>query len=101
LRLWDATTQAAVRQATLPHPVISLSFHPDGKKLAAAAGTMLYIWDFENNLPPQVGAPCTHSHTNTHKKKRGGVQEEAGHEDLNDLACVSLIPFLSGGGVRP
>jgi hypothetical protein len=35
--------------------VISLSFHPGGRKLAAAAGTMLYIWDFENDLPPQVG----------------------------------------------
>mmetsp|Transcript_93808 Transcript_93808/g.268556 ORF Transcript_93808/g.268556 Transcript_93808/m.268556 type:complete len:279 (+) Transcript_93808:589-1425(+) len=46
LRIWDARTQAAVNQATLPHPVISLSFHPDGEKLAAAAGTKLYIWDF-------------------------------------------------------
>jgi hypothetical protein len=46
--------QVAVRCATLPHPVISLSFHPDGTRLAAAAGTMLYMWDFTKDLPPQV-----------------------------------------------
>ena len=43
-----------MRVATLSNPVISLSFHPDGGKLAAAAGTSLYIWDFENDLDPQV-----------------------------------------------
>jgi len=52
--LWDAEKQVAVRQATLPHPVISLSFHPTAGKLAAAAGTMLYLWDFENDLEPKV-----------------------------------------------
>ena len=39
---------AALRQ------VIGLSFHPDGNKLAAAAGTILYIWDFEKDAAPQT-----------------------------------------------
>lgn len=53
LRIWDSRTQTAVNHATLPHPVISLSFHPDGTKLAAAAGTSLYIWDLStrNSVP--------------------------------------------------
>ena len=38
LRLWDVNERRAIHQAELPHPVISLSFHPDGNKLAAAAG---------------------------------------------------------------
>jgi len=54
LRLWDTITKVHKTRTTLPHPVISLSFHPNGRQLAAAAGTMLYLWDFTTTNEPQV-----------------------------------------------
>lgn len=52
--MWDIREGRAIHRAELPHPVISLSFHPDGTKLAAAAGTILYIWDYSRGTEPQT-----------------------------------------------
>jgi len=46
LRVWDTAESKGLYTVNLPHPVISLSFHPDGTKLAAAAGTQLFIWNY-------------------------------------------------------
>uniref|UniRef100_A0A7S2W0S9 F-box domain-containing protein n=1 Tax=Rhizochromulina marina TaxID=1034831 RepID=A0A7S2W0S9_9STRA len=46
LRVWDTTNPNGLHHVNLPHPVISLSFHPDGTRLAAAAGTQLFIWEY-------------------------------------------------------
>jgi len=54
LKIWNSKTGANLFSARLTHPVISLSFHPDGTKLAAAAAGNLFLWEFEKGTEPTI-----------------------------------------------
>ena len=51
LEIWDLTTYTAYRVNTLPGPVSSLAYSPDGSQLAVAAGGTVSLYDPTSGLP--------------------------------------------------
>lgn len=51
LEIWDLSTYTALRVNTLPGPVSSLAYRPDGTQLAAAAGGAVSLYDPVTGLP--------------------------------------------------